>query len=114
MILEPGDVIFSGTPGGVGLAMDPPRFLKTGDVVVQFDGENVRSARQFTRLVSESSTQRPVKIGVIREGKRLDVEATLTVAEPPEFAELTRSASLSIEVNRPPKRRLTSSRTTRA
>ncbi|MFZ2467232.1 MAG: fumarylacetoacetate hydrolase family protein [Parvibaculum sedimenti] len=31
--LEPGDVIFSGTSGGVGIAMKPPVFLKAGDVV---------------------------------------------------------------------------------
>ena len=33
MTLEPGDVIFTGTPGGVGLAMRPPRWLKAGDRV---------------------------------------------------------------------------------
>jgi len=32
--LEPGDVIATGTPGGVGFARKPPRFLKAGDVVV--------------------------------------------------------------------------------
>jgi 2-keto-4-pentenoate hydratase/2-oxohepta-3-ene-1,7-dioic acid hydratase in catechol pathway len=39
MTLEPGDVIFTGTPGGVGVAMKPPRFLKAGDRVrVEIDG----------------------------------------------------------------------------
>jgi 2-keto-4-pentenoate hydratase/2-oxohepta-3-ene-1,7-dioic acid hydratase in catechol pathway len=33
MTLEPGDLIFTGTPGGVGAAMKPMRFLKPGDVV---------------------------------------------------------------------------------
>ena len=33
MTLEPGDVVLTGTPGGVGVAMDPPQFLKDGDVV---------------------------------------------------------------------------------
>jgi 2,4-didehydro-3-deoxy-L-rhamnonate hydrolase len=33
MILEPGDVITTGTPPGVGLGMKPPRFLKAGDNV---------------------------------------------------------------------------------
>jgi 2-keto-4-pentenoate hydratase/2-oxohepta-3-ene-1,7-dioic acid hydratase in catechol pathway len=33
MTLEPGDLIFTGTPGGVGAAMEPRRFLKPGDVV---------------------------------------------------------------------------------
>jgi 2-keto-4-pentenoate hydratase/2-oxohepta-3-ene-1,7-dioic acid hydratase in catechol pathway len=31
--LEPGDLILTGTPSGVGFAMDPPRFLESGDVV---------------------------------------------------------------------------------
>ena len=33
MTLEPGDVILTGTPHGVGFAMDPPRYLVPGDVV---------------------------------------------------------------------------------
>lgn len=33
MTLKPGDIILTGTPGGVGVAMDPPRFLTEGDVV---------------------------------------------------------------------------------
>jgi acylpyruvate hydrolase len=31
--LEPGDLILTGTPSGVGVYMDPPRFLTSGDVV---------------------------------------------------------------------------------
>lgn len=39
MTLEPGDIILTGTPGGVGVAMDPPSFLKDGDVVrVEIEG----------------------------------------------------------------------------
>ena len=33
MTLEAGDVIATGTPSGVGYAMDPPRFLVPGDIV---------------------------------------------------------------------------------
>lgn len=33
MTLEPGDVLFTGTPGGVGAAMEPRQFLKPGDTV---------------------------------------------------------------------------------
>jgi 2-keto-4-pentenoate hydratase/2-oxohepta-3-ene-1,7-dioic acid hydratase in catechol pathway len=31
--LEPGDIILTGTPDGVGKAFDPPRYLSDGDVV---------------------------------------------------------------------------------
>jgi 2-keto-4-pentenoate hydratase/2-oxohepta-3-ene-1,7-dioic acid hydratase in catechol pathway len=33
MTLLPGDVISTGTPSGVGLGLDPPRYLKAGDVM---------------------------------------------------------------------------------
>ena len=33
MTLHPGDIIFTGTPAGVGDGMDPPQYLKPGDVV---------------------------------------------------------------------------------
>lgn len=33
MTLLPGDVISTGTPAGVGLGMNPPLYLKPGDVM---------------------------------------------------------------------------------
>jgi len=40
--LEPGDLIFTGTPSGVGFARKPPVYLKAGDVVeVEIDGLGV-------------------------------------------------------------------------
>ena len=39
MTLLPGDLISTGTPAGVGLGLDPPRFLKAGDVMeLSIDG----------------------------------------------------------------------------
>jgi 2-keto-4-pentenoate hydratase/2-oxohepta-3-ene-1,7-dioic acid hydratase in catechol pathway len=37
--LEPGDVVATGTPGGVGIAMKPPKLLVAGDVVrIEIEG----------------------------------------------------------------------------
>ncbi len=33
MTLEPGDILITGTPSGVGMGFSPPKFLKPGDVV---------------------------------------------------------------------------------
>ena len=33
MTLEPGDVLATGTPEGIGSAMEPPQYLKAGDIV---------------------------------------------------------------------------------
>ena len=50
--------------------------IKAGDIVVDYDGERVRSARQFTRLVQETPEGRSVAIGVVRDGKKQTVNAT--------------------------------------
>jgi C-terminal processing protease CtpA/Prc len=50
--------------------------FKTGDVVASFDGERVRSARQFARLVQETPAGRAVKSQVIRDGKSVDLTVT--------------------------------------
>lgn len=37
--LQPGDLILTGTPSGVGMGLDPPRFLAPGDVVrIEIEG----------------------------------------------------------------------------
>jgi 2-keto-4-pentenoate hydratase/2-oxohepta-3-ene-1,7-dioic acid hydratase in catechol pathway len=39
MTLEPGEIIATGTPEGIGFAMDPPCFLADGDeVVIEIEG----------------------------------------------------------------------------
>jgi acylpyruvate hydrolase len=44
MSLEPGDVIITGTPGGVGAARKPPIYMRPGDVFeVEIDGIGVLS-----------------------------------------------------------------------
>jgi 2-keto-4-pentenoate hydratase/2-oxohepta-3-ene-1,7-dioic acid hydratase in catechol pathway len=46
LTLEPGDVIATGTPEGVGFAMDPPQFLKAGDLVeAEIEGIGVLRTR---------------------------------------------------------------------
>jgi acylpyruvate hydrolase len=44
MTLEPGDVIATGTPSGVGYARTPPVFMKPGDVCeIEIDGIGILS-----------------------------------------------------------------------
>ncbi len=52
MVLEPGDVILTGTPAGVGQGKDPKRFLKAGDVVTLGAdglGEQTHKVAAYTR-----------------------------------------------------------------
>lgn len=49
--------------------------FRAGDIVVEFDGERVRSVQQFTRLVQETPAGRSVAAAVMRDGQK----STLTV-----------------------------------
>jgi 2-keto-4-pentenoate hydratase/2-oxohepta-3-ene-1,7-dioic acid hydratase in catechol pathway len=48
MTLLPGDIISTGTPKGVGLGINPPVYLKDGDVV-ELSIEGLGSAKQNIR-----------------------------------------------------------------
>lgn len=50
--------------------------LKAGDIIVEFDGERVRSMRQLARLVSETPDGRTVAAAVLRDGQRVTVNVT--------------------------------------
>ncbi|MGH9346476.1 MAG: PDZ domain-containing protein [Vicinamibacterales bacterium] len=50
--------------------------LREGDVIVDFDGERVRSARHFARLVQETADGRTVKATIVRDGARQSVDVT--------------------------------------
>lgn len=50
--------------------------VQRGDIVVEFDGERVRSARQLTRLVQETPAGRAVKMTLLRDGARQTVDIT--------------------------------------
>jgi serine protease Do len=50
--------------------------LKAGDVVVEFDGERVRSSLHLTRLVRETPPGRTVPVIVVREGARTTIDLT--------------------------------------
>ena len=58
MVLEPGDLINTGTPPGVGMGMTPPLYLKPGDVVgLGIDGLGVQEQRVVAWDGTVSSTR---------------------------------------------------------
>ena len=50
--------------------------FRTGDLIVEFDGERVRSVRQFARLVSETPLGRTVNAAAMRDGQRVSIAVT--------------------------------------
>ncbi len=49
MTLLPGDIISTGTPSGVGLGFDPPKYLKPGDVV-ELGIEGLGTSKQYVKV----------------------------------------------------------------
>lgn len=53
MTLLPGDIISTGTPSGVGLGFDPPKYLKPGDIV-ELGIEGLGTSRQQVKAYEQS------------------------------------------------------------
>jgi serine protease Do len=54
--------------------------VKAGDAITQFDGERVRSVRQFSRLVQETPDGRAVPVALSRGGQTMNVTVTAEAA----------------------------------
>ena len=52
--------------------------LRPGDVVVSFNGTQVEDAGHFARLVSDASIDSTAVLGVIREGRRIELKVPVT------------------------------------
>lgn len=71
-MLSEGAVVRSVTPGGPAAGAG----LENGDVIVEFDGERVRGARQLSRLVQETPVGRDVPVLVARDDERVSLRVT--------------------------------------
>jgi serine protease Do len=54
--------------------------VRRGDVVIEFDGERVRSGRQLSRLVQETAPGRTVDMTVLRDGSRVTLAVSPALA----------------------------------
>lgn len=53
--------------------------IEPGDVIVEVDGTPIRNENQFRELIADKGPNATVRLGVLREGKRMNIEATLGV-----------------------------------
>jgi serine protease Do len=76
--------------------------LREKDVIVQFDGERVRSASHLSRLVADTPAGREVMLSVMRDGKRTDLRITPAAGErgwfDPRYGDMIDSAQISEQV----------------
>jgi serine protease Do len=77
--------------------------FKTGDIVVEFDGERVRSTRQFTRLVQETPVERQVQAVVVRDAQRVTLSVQTEGSDSfTYFRDFGRGNALKVVPPRPP------------
>ncbi|MBI2222147.1 MAG: trypsin-like peptidase domain-containing protein [Acidobacteria bacterium] len=55
--------------------------IRPGDIIVRFNGQNVDDPSQFVRLLADAPIGSTVKLGIIREGRAIDVPVTVTSAQ---------------------------------
>lgn len=70
--------------------------FKAGDVVLEFDGERVRSASQLTRLIQETPSGRKVAVVISRDGQRMNLSVE------PEASERIRAIAPSLRLDTMP------------
>jgi len=51
--------------------------IRRGDVIVDFDGKKVENSTQLRNMAAQSKPGMPVKIGLLRDGKKMEVTVTL-------------------------------------
>jgi len=55
--------------------------IRRGDVIVEFDGKKVETSTQLRNMAAQANPGTPVKIGLLRDGKK--VEVTVSLGERP-------------------------------
>ncbi len=60
--------------------------LKSGDVILKFDGKDVNEYARLPLIVSETPINKEVEVGLLRDGKKLTIK--VTVAELPDDKDL--------------------------
>ena len=66
--------------------------VQRGDIIIAFDGKQVKDASDLPRIVGETPIKKTVVIQVIREGKEVDLNVTVAEMEEEKLASLKRKA----------------------
>jgi serine protease Do len=79
-LVPPRGVLISGVdprgPAG-------PAGMRTGDVIVNLNGREIRDSRQLQRIVAEAPVGTDVAVGVVRDGRSTELKVTLARREAP-------------------------------
>ena len=51
--------------------------IKSGDVIIEFDGKTIKDTRELVRIVGDSSVGKQVLVKVLRDGKKVSLSVKL-------------------------------------
>jgi serine protease Do len=77
--------------------------LKTGDVIVGFDGRNIADSKELPRVVAETDVGKEVDVKIVRDGKEQDIKVTLGRLEDGEKQLASVDAKKSVQPDAPAK-----------
>jgi len=60
--------------------------IKTGDIILEFDGKPVPRMRKLPRIVAETEVDKPVKVLVWRNGREVNIDVTIGVFDEAKMA----------------------------
>ena len=72
--------------------------IKSGDVIVDFDGVNVNDTRSLIRIVGSSKVGKTVIIGIMRDGKKIEIKVKLGRFEEAEASARKQQENPSIKI----------------
>ena len=72
--------------------------IKSGDVIVDFDGVNVNDTRSLIRIVGASKVGKTVIIGIMRDGKKIEIKVKLGRFEEAEASARKQQENPSIKI----------------
>jgi len=71
---EERGAVIDGVTSGSGAAKAG---LQKNDVIIKWDGQRIESAREVSRQIHETPPGRSVRLGIMRDGKEMDVNVTM-------------------------------------
>ena len=72
--------------------------IKSGDVIVDFDGVNVNDTRSLIRIVGSSKVGKTVIIGIMRDGKKIEIKVKLGRFEEAEASARKQQENPSVKI----------------
>ena len=92
---EERGAVIDGVTSGSGAAQAG---LQKNDVIIKWDGQRIESAREVSRQIHETPPGRSVRLGIMRDGREMDVNVTMGERPSPAARTVVRPSVASVRL----------------